>query len=266
MILVWLIPLLNISPPKIKLKINHEGQKYFIGFFLFSRDKVWVLILNVLVMCTVVFIPKGDKYFFASLRDESPLRPRAAVPTIYKDEDADILSPIDSLAGGTWLGLTASGSVVILLNGGFEKHERKTNYRKSRGLIVAELLASRLPEESWNLMDMHGVEPYTLVVWNEGNLFQLVWDGEHKHAIMLKSNQSYIWSSATLYDKQARIYRSQLFQQWIDTNLLVSSLSLFSFFKSFTESDNGFLMNRNEQTKTLSYTFIELQTDNSAEM
>ena len=96
-------------------------------------------------MCTVVFIPKGDKYFFASLRDESPLRPRAAVPTIYKEGDAVILSPIDAMAGGTWLGVTASGSIIILLNGGFKKHERKTNYRKSRGLIVTELLASNLP-------------------------------------------------------------------------------------------------------------------------
>ena len=217
-------------------------------------------------MCTVVFIPKGDKYFFASLRDESPLRPRAVVPDIYKEGYAIILSPIDAMAGGTWLGVTASGSVIILLNGGFEKHERKTNYRKSRGLIVAELLASNLPVVNWNLMDMHGVEPYTLVVWNEGNLFQLVWDGENKNGILLKPNQPYIWSSATLYDNQARTCRSELFHQWIGMNTPVSSLSLFNFFKSFTESENGFIMNRNEQTKTLSYTFIELQIDDSAEM
>ena len=217
-------------------------------------------------MCTVVFIPKGGKYFFASLRDENPLRPRAAVPTIYKDADAVILSPIDAMAGGTWLGVTDSGNVIILLNGGFEKHERKVNYRKSRGLIVTELLASNSPVESWNLMDMQVVEPYTLVVWNEGNLFQLVWDGEQKHYVLLKPDQPYIWSSATLYDQQAGTYRSELFYQWIGINTPVSSLSLFDFFKSFTDRENGFLMNRNEQTKTLSYTFIELQLDNSAEM
>jgi hypothetical protein len=217
-------------------------------------------------MCTVVFIPKGDRYFFASLRDESPSRQKAVVPDIYKDGDAVILSPIDAKAGGTWLGVTESGSVIILLNGGFEKHQRKTNYRKSRGLIVTELLASNLPVVNWNLMDMQDVEPYTLVVWNEGNLFQLVWDGEHRHGALLKSNQPYIWSSSTLYDQQARTHRSELFQQWIGMNTPVSSLSVFNFFKSYTDSENGFLMNRNEQKKTLSYTFIELQTDDSAEM
>jgi uncharacterized protein with NRDE domain len=217
-------------------------------------------------MCTVVFIPKGDRYFFASLRDESPSRPKAVVPDIYKDGDAVILSPVDAMAGGTWLGVTASGSVIILLNGGFEKHERKTNYRKSRGLIVAELLTSNLPVEDWNLMDMQGIEAYTLVVWSDGNLYQLVWDGENKYSVMLYANIPYIWSSATLYDNQAMAHRSELFQQWIGKNESVSSLSVFNFFKSFTESENGFLMNRNEQTKTLSYTFIKLQTDDSAEM
>lgn len=192
------------------------------------------------IMCTVVFIPKGGKYFFASLRDENPLRPRAAVPTIYKDADAVILSPIDAMAGGTWLGVTDSGNVIILLNGGFKKHERKTNYRKSRGLIVAELLACNSLVKSWNLMDMQGVEPYTLVVWNEGNLFQLVWDGENKHGVILKPNQPYIWSSATLYDSESRNYRSKLFHRWIGMNTTVSSLSLFIFFKSFTDNENGF--------------------------
>jgi hypothetical protein len=217
-------------------------------------------------MCTVIFLPKGDKYFFASLRDESPLRPKAAVPTLYKNGDEVILSPKDAYAGGTWLGVTASGNVIILLNGGFNKHERKNEYRKSRGLIVTELLGSSLPIESWNLMEMQGVEPFTLVVWSQGHLFQLVWDGVHKHDLILKHNQPYIWSSATLYNNQARIYRNVLFEQWTGKNLPVSSVSVFNFFKSFTDAENGFLMNRNEQTKTLSYTFIELQNGNSAEM
>ena len=217
-------------------------------------------------MCTVVFIPKGEKYFFASLRDESPLRPAALAPDIYKDGDAVILSPIDAMAGGTWLGVTASGSVIILLNGGFEKHVRQTNYRKSRGHIVKELLATDLPEENWNLMDMQDVEPYTLVVCNDGKLFQLVWDGINKHNEMLKPNHPYIWSSATLYGHQARTYRKALFKQWIEMNPSISTPSLLNFFRSYTDSENGFLMNRNEQTKTLSYTFIELLKGESVKL
>ncbi len=214
-------------------------------------------------MCTVIFIPKGDTYFFASLRDESPLRPVALAPTI-NGADTNVLSPVDAKAGGTWLGVTAAGSVIILLNGGFEKHAGAKNYRKSRGLIVAGLLQSQSPVESWNLMDMDGIEPYTLVLLNERDLFQLVWDGTNKHSIQLNIREPRIWSSATLYDQQARQYRSQLFHQWMSMNKPVSSHTLLDFFQSFTDSENGFLMNRAGRVKTLSYSFIELHAGDTA--
>lgn len=214
-------------------------------------------------MCTVVFIPKGNTYFFASLRDESPLRPVALAPSI-NEGDTKVLSPVDTKAGGTWLGITVAGTVIILLNGGFEKHVCTKNYRKSRGLIVAELLQSQSPVESWNLMDMNGIEPCTLVLLNEGNLFQLVWDGANKHSIQLDPGEPRIWSSATLYDQQASQYRSQLFHQWMGMNMPVSSHSLLDFFKSFTDSENGFLINRAGRVKTLSYSFIELHAGATA--
>lgn len=52
-------------------------------------------------MCTVLFIPDTNKMFFASLRDESPLRPTAITPQLIKKDNLTILSPQDTLAGGT---------------------------------------------------------------------------------------------------------------------------------------------------------------------
>jgi uncharacterized protein with NRDE domain len=217
-------------------------------------------------MCTVVFIPKGGKYYFASLRDENPLRPNAMAPCIHKLGKAHIVSPVDSMAGGTWIGVTDRGSSIILLNGGYDKHERKLPYLKSRGLIVTELLVAGLPIEHWNMMDMQHVEPYTLVVFQEGNLFELVWDGEKKCQRKLNPDLPYIWSSATLYNQQAKQNRKALFQGWLRMNIPVSSASLFDFFKSYTDRENGFLINRNDQIRTLSYTFIEVIKGNSAKM
>jgi len=217
-------------------------------------------------MCTVLFIPKGDKYFFASLRDENPLRPRATAPDFKLMGNTNVLSPTDALAGGTWLGITETGKVIILLNGAFEKHERKANYTKSRGFIVAELLASNSPIADWDLFEMKAVEPFTLVVWCEGDLFELVWDGEIKHSTRLEATQPYIWSSSTLYNGDAKAHRKSLYQNWLGIDIPVSALSLLNFFKSHPDVENGFLMNRNEQTKTLSYSFIELQLNKSAEL
>ncbi len=215
-------------------------------------------------MCTVVFIPKGNKYFFASLRDENPSRPRAITPDFKLIGSTNVLSPTDALAGGTWLGITETGNIIILLNGAFEKHEQKINFTKSRGLIVSKLLAANSPIVAWDFFELEAIAPFTLVAWSKGDLFELVWDGEIKHITKLKPTVPYIWSSSTLYNEAAKIYRKKIFQVWIKTNIPVSAVSLFKFFKSYCDDENGFLMNRNEQIKTLSYSFIEMQLNQSA--
>ncbi len=215
-------------------------------------------------MCTVVFIPGKDCNYFASLRDENPERQKAQIPAILGNEELKYLSPVDSLAGGTWIGANELGAVIILLNGAFKNHERRAPYVKSRGLIVSELLQSDVPVIDWSMMDMENVEPYTIIVWVDKMLFQLIWDGEKKHRITLEADKPHIWSSATLYDAGARAKREELFQNWIVMDPPVSKVSLLNFFKQFNDTQNGFLVNRNNKIKTLSYTFIESNIDNKA--
>jgi Transport and Golgi organisation 2 len=216
-------------------------------------------------MCTVVFIPDNKKIFFASVRDESPLRERAMPPDIFTTGNVSFLSPKDPLAGGTWIGGNDHGNVIILLNGGFENHQRKNYYRKSRGIIVSELLAIKSPAKEWGKMNMKDIEPFTLIAWNKKNLFRLTWDGTEKHMIKLDGTISHIWSSATLYNDEVRYQRAILFKKWIAATPLVSKKSVLDFFETFTDPTNGFIMNRNEKIKSLSYTTIEI-TDNTTEM
>lgn len=217
-------------------------------------------------MCTVVFIPGTDRHYFASLRDESPGRPVAMAPRKYYENNVGYLSPLDSQAGGSWIGVNTYGILIILLNGGFETHEKKKSYRKSRGLIVKELLLSDMPVIEWSLMNLDGIEPYTLIVASDKSLFKLVWDGQHKHRILLDNGRPHIFSSATLYNAQARIIRQTLFEKWISMNPSVTKLSLFNFFNSSTDKQNGFLIDRIGKTKTLSYTFVEIHPQVSARM
>jgi uncharacterized protein with NRDE domain len=217
-------------------------------------------------MCTVIFIHRDKEIYFGSLRDESPKRPRAAKPEISELNGVSFLSPQDAKAGGTWIGVSSTGNVIVLLNGGFENHQRKNYYRKSRGLIVSELLASEMPVVEWNLIDMEDIEPFTLIVWSDNNLFQLVWDGSQRHRIRLDETLPYIWSSSTLYNLEVKAKREELFQNWIAMNPPFSKLSLLNFFKSHSDAENGFIMNRMEITKTLSFSFIELRPNNDAVM
>ena len=200
---------------------------------------------------------------FAALRDEDRKRAKAATPIWQADNNVMYLSPVDPVGGGTWIGVNEKGHVIILLNGGFEKHTDSGPYLKSRGIIVKELLTSAMPVVDWMLMDMENIEPCTLVVWADNNLFELVWDGTEKHRIRLAMDTPYLWSSSTLYNNKIKIYRRELFENWMATNPSISKKALFDFFNSFTDDENGFIMNRSERIKTLSYSFVEL-TDNEA--
>ncbi len=215
-------------------------------------------------MCTVVYLPSENGVCLASLRDENPARPKANKPAFVQNENVPFLSPTDPEAGGTWIGVNELGSVIVLLNGGFVNHEKRNLYRKSRGLIVAELLATEMPVIEWSMMDMEEIEHYTLVVFTEGNLFQLVWDGHQKHRIMLDNSKPHLWSSSTLYSEEAKATRSMVFEKWLATNPPFTKLSLLCFFRSINDGENGFLINRNEAVKTLSYSFIEMQQDTVA--
>ena len=133
-------------------------------------------------MCTVLFFPTKEGYYFASLRDESPKRAKAKIPAVVNNDELSYLAPIDPLGGGSWVGVNENGNVIILLNGGFQTHIREKSYRKSRGLIVTELLTKEMPVVEWSLMDMDGIEPYTLIIFDGGIYFN--WFGMEQRSIV----------------------------------------------------------------------------------
>ena len=59
--------------------------------------------------------------------------------------------------------------------------------------------------------------------------------------------------------------REELFQNWIAGNPVITKQSLLKFFNSVNNNENGFIINRNELVKTLSYSFIELTNKVKAE-
>jgi hypothetical protein len=213
-------------------------------------------------MCTVAFLPYKNKYYFASLRDESPMRKLALHPAIYNTNGVDIMSPLDGFAGGTWVGTNYFGNIIVLLNGGFENHFRAKGYRLSRGLIVKALLLEEAPVSAWQQIDLLGVEPFTLIVWQQQQLVELVWDGEQKYCQQLAITTPNIWSSSTLYNSGAKQQRKAAFHQWWATQPNVTKHSILDFFRSLIDERDGFLINRGPTMKTLSYTL--LVQDNNA--
>ena len=216
-------------------------------------------------MCTVVFIPTKDKYLFASLRDENPLRQKALIPAVIERNENKFLAPIDPEGGGTWAGVNQYGHVIILLNGGIRNHIKSDNYERSRGEIVTELLSDDMPLIAWYMTNLENIEPFTLIMWTNEKLFQLIWDGKQKHRINLAKHQSHIFSSATLYDNNAGNIRKTLFKKWMIQNAEITGSGLFDFFSNaFIDKQNAFIIDRGGQIKTLSYTVIEIDAKKKA--
>ena len=60
-----------------------------------------------------------------------------------------IIFPKDPKAGGTWYAIDEFGTILVLLNGADEKHKVQLPYRKSRGLIVLDIISSGSPKDFW---------------------------------------------------------------------------------------------------------------------
>lgn len=169
-------------------------------------------------MCTLTFVPKGETDFIlTSNRDEAFLR-KTVPPQEYIENNRKVIYPKDALAGGTWLGLSDRKRVVCLLNGGFEMHQRQSQYRMSRGIIVKEVLTVEDVKTYIDTFDFTDIEPFTLVVvqWQEHiEIIELVWDGHKKHIQLLPTSPQ-IWSSSSLYTQAMKKQRHQWFYEFIE--------------------------------------------------
>lgn len=207
-------------------------------------------------MCTVSFVATNDSVIITSNRDEKTIRPSAIPPKSYTVNGQNLIFPKDPKAGGTWFVTKADGTVLVLLNGAAEKHEVQLSYRKSRGLIVLEMISSASPKDFWVEIDLEAIEPFTLVLFQSQELFQLRWDGNNKQTLALDSNKNHIWSSSTLYPALVREQRADWFHTFMSETDVVSKEKLYDFHRHTQEGneENGLVINRNNEMKTLSIT------------
>ncbi len=207
-------------------------------------------------MCTVSFVYANDSFLLTSNRDEKITRPSAIEPKIYQTESKKIIYPKDAKAGGTWFVVDEFGNAIILLNGGKTKHIAKEKYRLSRGVIVLELMTSNAIVSTWKTIDLTDIEPFTLLVLEDKKPYQLQWSGEEKSTDKLEINQTYIWSSSTLYTPEIQQQRAEWFGEYMSENQEVSAEKMKFFHKNTEPKDakNGLIINRDNIYKTLSVT------------
>lgn len=213
-------------------------------------------------MCTVSFISAKGKTIITSNRDENVLRPKATAPDFEILNSKKIIFPKDSKAGGTWFAAADNGVVMVLLNGAFVKHTANPPYRKSRGLVLLEIMESDNPLLFYKEMNLQDIEPFTLVLYQQNTLHELRWDGKNKHELLLNPSGNYIWSSATLYSPEVIRHRKNVFNRFIQDAGEITPKLVHQFHSSnHQDEENGFVINRQSGMRTFSITQAVLEQD-----
>lgn len=219
-------------------------------------------------MCTVTFYPNNNEYILTSSRDEVKHRPTLA-PKKYTINNQEITFPKDKVAGGTWIATNNKTKTVCLLNGAFERHQRKESYSRSRGLILLESFSYSTIEDFINDINLNGVEPFTLLLFDTKNTLEITelrWDETQKHVSKIDVTQPHIWSSSALYDKLHREQRQKWFQLLLDKNERLNKDLLLKFHLSKHDKDtfNDIVMERANGLQTVSVSQIVMKKGNVA--
>lgn len=207
-------------------------------------------------MCTVTFYPTQKGFVLTSSRDEQKQR-ATFPPQFYEFNQEALFFPKDKIAGGTWIASNRKAKTVCLLNGAFEKHQRKPEYKKSRGLILLESFSYPSFEDFIEQIDLKGVEPFTLLMLDlipKLQLTELRWDEHQKHIKVIDVTKSQIWSSATLYDNETRKKREAWFNKLLLENEVIDEIKLLQFHmsKHDNKSSDDIVMERAHGLQTVS--------------
>ena len=216
-------------------------------------------------MCTVSFIPTGNSYIFTSSRDEQAERPLADLPELHEINGHTLLFPRDPKAGGSWIAVNELGHLGVILNGAVKAHQPKLPYRKSRGLILLDLIARPSPVDAFEDSDFNGIEPFTVILFEDKLLWSGKWDGRMKWLESLNPHKPQIWSSVTLYDPAVILERERWFSSWLAGQNYPGTLDIIRFHQRGGEGDsfNGILMKRGDYLLTTSISTIRLSPENA---
>lgn len=213
-------------------------------------------------MCTVTYVPGKEGIFLTSNRDEKSWRKDALPPRKYEFDGGNMFFPRDADAGGTWIALHENGNAIVFLNGAFVAHQPKPPYRKSRGLVLLDMLEATHPSQAFLSINLHNIEPFTAVIWDHQELFECRWDGSEKCQLHLDESKPHIWSSATLYDEQTILKRKGWFDAWMSKKQEPSQDDILHFHQFTGDGDdhNDLRMNRNGVVYTVSVTSVSIRS------
>ncbi|MBF0596617.1 NRDE family protein [Faecalibacter rhinopitheci] len=152
-------------------------------------------------MCIISFYKQNDEIILTHNRDESIHR--IASPSVEQKfwEGNEYYAPLDEEKKGTWI-FYSENYIACILNGGKEKPvETKTNYKKSRGILLLDILKYNSVIEFCKAEDLTNIAPFTILVHEIKNkkTYLLFWDEKQLNCNDLSDVNFVFRCSSTLY-------------------------------------------------------------------
>jgi hypothetical protein len=106
--------------------------------------------------------------------------------------------------------------------------------------------------------EFEGIEPFTMIIFDDGNLFEFRWDEKEKHIAQLDVSKQYIWASCTLYTEEWQAKRRTWFDDWKKKNPKITQDAVLDFHKNGGEGHPNFdvVMKWKDMVQTTSITSI----------
>ncbi|WP_268225483.1 NRDE family protein [Sinomicrobium oceani] len=207
-------------------------------------------------MCTVTFVHTEEQVILTSNRDESIHRSAALPPHIYTINHKRLAFPKDGRSGGSWFATDSNGITAIVLNGAEAPHTPQGPYRKSRGLLLLDIISHKDPITAWKAIAPDRIEPFTILLFRAPDLTVLQWNGTYKKTAPVAARTPYILSSSTLYTEAQQEHKKQRFNDFLTSHSNITPDDLLQFHQTVKTEDTGSRLPKNPEVPvaTLSIT------------
>lgn len=169
-------------------------------------------------MCTVTIIRTVTGLRLLSARDEQHTRPRSVPPTLIEAGGVRAIAPIDPQGGGTWIGVSAHGWVVTLLNRNPPDRSRPAPGSPSRGKLVLAALSADTEIQIMRAIDQAvaaGTSYFRLIATDGARLIDSAHDGRESSTRASSLGETPVmFSSSGLGDELVEHARRTLFERW----------------------------------------------------
>jgi hypothetical protein len=168
-------------------------------------------------MCTVTYIAgKNGTTLLTQGRDELVRRELTTPPIEKIINGSEHIFPVDPNSGGTWIGMAENNRIACIMNGGTHKYKPNHPYRKNSGLIIPAFFEFRDFYTFYNEYDFKNIEPFTLIVIENGKLIELFKDADSQFFNIPDPGNSRIYSSVNLFSEKQILEKELKFNDWLN--------------------------------------------------